>query len=588
MEPLSGEASLIEVIQTTEAISKILRRYINIGRIREGRYDVTRLQDEISALSQPLEPLQKVLHDRSPTQTGPSQGAAFNDPDNQQIECLPGTQVELLGKIDHWVKTPNEKCLFWLSGLAGTGKSTIARTVSSSFERQGVLGASFFFRSGEQERGNAKLLFPTLARQLGDTMPQLTPNIQHAIRNDPEISARGLEEQFQKLILEPLNELNLARSRSTILIVIDALDECSQDDDVRDILELLPRLQESCSVQFRFLLTSRPDLPMKLGLQGATDNHQHLIIHEIPHSVMEHEIRVYLNHKFLWLQQERDLPADWPGEKTINTLVERTAPSFLSTTMLVRFVSDDSGNAAERLEAILSDQTNYATNMEGTYTLILNQLLTNEDEEKPRQLIHEFQNTIGILILLATPLSVDSFAKLLQMETDKVQEQIKLFYPVLDVPARSDKPVQILHLSFRDFLLDKKQEEYPFWVDESLVHKKLAAQCLKVMQDPNEDHTVKLWDHRTGELRQTLKGHTDWVSSIDFSPDSQLLASASFDDSFKVWDTRTGKLCHTFWGGVDEIYSVTFVSDDQLSGSSENNTVKIWDLYTGEMRVVCS
>lgn len=74
MEPLSGEASLIEVIQTTEAISKILRRYINIGRIREGRYDVTRLQDEISALSQPLEPLQKLLHDRSPTQTGPSQG----------------------------------------------------------------------------------------------------------------------------------------------------------------------------------------------------------------------------------------------------------------------------------------------------------------------------------------------------------------------------------------------------------------------------------------------------------------------------------------------------------------------------------
>jgi hypothetical protein len=122
--------------------------------------------------------------------------------------------------------------------------------------------------------------------------------------------------------------------------------------------------------------------------------------------------------------------------------------------------------------------------MEGTYTLILNQLLTNEDEEKSRQLIHEFQNTIGILILLATPRSVDSFAKLLQMETDKVQEQIKLFYPVLDVPATSGEPVQILHLSFRDFLLDKKQEEYPFWVDESLVHKKLAAQCLKVMQNP--------------------------------------------------------------------------------------------------------
>ncbi|KAF9893749.1 hypothetical protein FE257_009919 [Aspergillus nanangensis] len=571
MEPVSSESSVIEVIQATEAISKILRRYIIIGRIRQGRYDITRLQDEISALYQPLEPLQKLLHNHHLTQTGPSQclldvitkcaatlsslqdeiepkatqtllsrwefqpwkwplehkavenvireinrynslfwlslmlnqtqslnvlidqkidlrwlliakGAVFND-SNQQIQCLPGTQVELLHDIDQWVKAPNDKWLFWLSGVAGTGKSTIARTVSSRFKGQGILGASFFFRRGEQERGNAKLLFSTLAKQLGDTIPQLTPNIQHAIRNDPEISARGLEEQFQKLILEPLDALNPARSTSTILIVIDALDECSQDDDVQDILGLLPHLQESCSVQFRFLLTSRPDLPMKLGLQGATDDHQHLIIHEIPNSAMEHDIKLYLDHKLLWMQQERGLPADWPGDKTIDTLVKRTVPSFISTTTLFRFVSDDSGNATERLKAILSDQTNYATKLEGTYIPLLNRLLMNGDEEESRQLIHEFKNTIGILILLATPLSVDSFAKLLHMETDKVQEQFELFYSVLDVPARSDEPVQILHLSFQDFLLDKEQKEYPFWVDESLVHKKLATQCLKVMQD---------------------------------------------------------------------------------------------------------
>ncbi|KAF9882732.1 hypothetical protein FE257_005336 [Aspergillus nanangensis] len=491
-----------------------------------------------------------------------AKGAVFND-SNQQIQYLPGTQVELLHNIDQWVKTPNDKWLFWLSGVAETEKSTIARTVSSRFKEQGILGASFFFRRGEQERGNAKLLFSTLAKQLGDTIPQLTPNIQHAIRNDPEISARELEEQFQKLILEPLDALNPARSTSTILIVIDALDEYSQDDDIHDILGLLPHLQESCSMQFRFLLTSRPDLPMKLGLQGATDDHQHLIIHEIPNSVMEHDIKLYLNYKLLWMQQERGLPADWPGDKTINTLVKRTIPSFISTTTLFRF------------------------------------------------------------------------------------EQFELFYSVLDVPARSDEPVQILHLSFQDFLLDKEQKEYLFWIDESLVHKKLATQYLKVMQDPkyglqknicnlqnkitpkfnidkdtlshclpselefndqenirnlfdivafspdgqllafsSDDHTVKLWDHRTGELLQTLKGHSDWVGSINFSPDSQLLASASFDDSIKVWDTRTGELCHTFWGGVDGIYSVTFVSDDRLSGSSENNTVKIWDLYTGELREV--
>lgn len=93
---------------------------------------------------------------------------------------------------------------------------------------------------------------------------------------------------------------------------------------------------------------------------------------------------------------------------------------------------------------------------------ILNQLLTNTDEEETRQLMHEFKNTIGILILLATPLSVDSFVNLVQIETDTVRKQFKLFQSVLDVPATPDEPVRISHISFRDFLLDNKQEESPF------------------------------------------------------------------------------------------------------------------------------
>lgn len=388
--------------------------------------------------------------------------------------------MEVLREIDNWMKSPGT-CLFWLTGIAGSGKSTIARTVSSCARRQGILGASFFFKRGEQDRGNAKLLFSTLAKQLGDTISQLSSSIQHVIGKNPDIAGRGLEEQFQKLILQPLIALNPGHPTSTILIVIDALDECGQDRDARDILELLPSVQESRSVQLRFLLTSRPDLPIKLGLQGAMYD-QHLIIHEIPNPAIEQDIRLYLNNEFSRLQQERGLPADWPGDKAINILVERTAPSFILAATLVRFVCGDSGSARECLEAILSDKTKYTTKMEGTYMPILNRLLTNTDEEETRQLVHEFKNTIGILILLATPLSLDSFVKLVQIETDTVRKQFKLFQSVLDIPATPDEPVRVSHRSFRDFLLDNKQEESPFWVDKGLVHKRLAVQCLKVMQ----------------------------------------------------------------------------------------------------------
>lgn len=460
--------------------------------------------------------------------------------------------MELLREIYRWVEASDGKCIFWLNGMAGTGKSTIARTVASRLKGQSLLGASFFFKRGELDRGDAKLLFSTLARQLGSTVPQLVPNIQKSIEDDPHISGRVLREQFEKLILQPLIAVNPGPN-TIILVVIDALDECDQDDDIRNILRLLPRVQESHSVQLRFLLTSRPDLPIRLGFRGIKDDYQHLILHKIPNPVIEHDIRLYFETKFLQLQEERDLPTDWPGDKIINTLVERAIPLFISATTLFRFISDDRWSATERLNAVLEDRTKYVTKMEGTYMPVLNRLLINEDEEESQQLIQGFKNIIGILILLATPLSVNSLTKLLQLDTDKVQTQFKLFHSVLDVPASSEDPVRIYHLSFRDFLLDKKQKGKPFWVDEREVHAKLTIQCLKLMQDNHyglrrnicnlKDDTTQRSDIDEQTLSRSLPPELRyacryWIHHLlqSHNPSNELVQALSFLQShFLYW-----------------------------------------------------
>jgi hypothetical protein len=366
--------------------------------------------------------------------------------------------------------------------MAGTGKSTISRTVASRLKAKKSLAASFFFKRGEEDRGNAKRLFPTLAEQLVTNIPQLVPNIRKAIEDDPNISEKALKEQFEKLILQPLLGMDQDRT-AYMVIVIDALDECEWEHDIRTLLKLLPRVQKSMSLQLRFLLTSRPEFPIRLGFRGLTDDHQDLVLHEIPKPIIKHDISLYFEDKFFQLRLERSLPSDWPGDETVKILVERAMPLFISAATLYRFIGDEQWNPKKRLGAILADRTAYVSKLDSTYMPVLNQLLTGQDEKESRQLVQEFKEIVGVVILLSSPLSVNALAGLLNTDTDDINNRLNSLHSVLDIPDDLDTPVRLLHLSFRDFLLDSgKKDSNPFWVDEKEVHTILTGRCLEVMQ----------------------------------------------------------------------------------------------------------
>lgn len=58
--------------------------------------------------------------------------------------CLGGTRTDLLLELEGWLEDEQSQCMFWLNGLAGTGKSTIAQTFAEITFTEGKLGASFF------------------------------------------------------------------------------------------------------------------------------------------------------------------------------------------------------------------------------------------------------------------------------------------------------------------------------------------------------------------------------------------------------------------------------------------------------------
>lgn len=145
--------------------------------------------------------------------------------DRDEVECLPGTRTVLLRELTEWALSQSSKSIFWLQGMAGTGKSTISRTVARSAKDRNHLGASFFFKRGEADRGNAKKFFPTLTRQLIPWKP-----VKSWRAKGTDIASKSLRQQFEKLLLQPLLDLGQRdqRPRNTV-IVIDALDECEHD-----------------------------------------------------------------------------------------------------------------------------------------------------------------------------------------------------------------------------------------------------------------------------------------------------------------------------------------------------------------------
>lgn len=134
--------------------------------------------------------------------------------DQHEDECLSGTRTALLNDITTWAKSPQGKRIFWLNGMAGTGKSTISRTVAGIFQRENLLGASFFFKWGEADRGNARKFIPTIAKQLIHRYPGLTDSLRKTVHANPGIMSKSLNRQFNRLLYGPLRALGSRRRSS--------------------------------------------------------------------------------------------------------------------------------------------------------------------------------------------------------------------------------------------------------------------------------------------------------------------------------------------------------------------------------------
>ncbi|KAF7557010.1 hypothetical protein G7Z17_g1025 [Cylindrodendrum hubeiense] len=409
--------------------------------------------------------------------------------------CLLGTRADLLSGIYEWANGTDSKCIYWLQGMAGTGKSTISRTVARKLASSRVLGASFLFKRGGGDRGKAARFFTTIAAQLVYLHPHLAHLVRDAIKTDGLIANKGIEIQFEKLILEPLKKIKVTpETPKTIVVVVDALDECDSEDDIKLIIHLLSQTTSLTSVRLRCFITSRPELPIRLSFKTIDGKYQDLILHEIPESIIERDISAFLKSRLKQIQvdynksvtADRHLPPEWPDPDKVKELVEMALPLFIFAATACRFIEDDrqgGGGPGDRLQQILEYEA-YGE-FDSTYLPPLKQMIFGLKGARRLAAIKEFKNIVGSITTLASPLSATSLARLLGIAATVVNNRLQRLHSVLDIPIDDNAPVRLFHESFRDFLMHPDQEgQHDFWVDKSDTHKMLAEKCLEMLLKP--------------------------------------------------------------------------------------------------------
>lgn len=99
------------------------------------------------------------------------------------------------------------------------------------------------------------------------------------------------------------------------------------------------------------------------------------------------------------------------------------------------------------------------------------------------------------------------------------------------------------------------------------------------------DFTIRFWDATTGRpIAPLIMGHTLDVKSVVFSPDGKRIVSASGDKTLRIWDANTGKPIGSPLQGHTEVVGYVAYSPDgkRIVSVSRDKTLRVWDAATGK------
>ncbi|THU92012.1 WD40 repeat-like protein, partial [Dendrothele bispora CBS 962.96] len=409
---------------------------------------------------------------------------AFYDTDNgvkfARKECTAGTRKQILDDIEAWVENSAASLGYWICGMAGTGKSTIAKSVCIRLKKKEHLAASFFCSRQIPECKDYRRIIPTIAYQIARDSPTFAQELQKVLVMDRDISTKSPADQLKMLIVRPWAATMRKEEfgKITPVIVVDALDECEHVSLV--LKELIPAIQNWEIPGLRFLFTSRPEKTIYDHLTNVINplppksQVQEFELHNVEEAVVREDIITYIKAELSTTRLDIET-------HQVESITNKAGKLFIYAATVIRYITGAQGLGKTRLSDIMSEghipsDKKETESLDNLYSDILANVLSPLTIEESELMVKILYTSLFAGMRVSCSMLSELFK---EIDLKFVESTISSLQSVLYVDKR-DRAIYTFHASFVDYMSSKMRAQN-FYRDITEHHTYLTKICLDLM-----------------------------------------------------------------------------------------------------------
>ena len=405
---------------------------------------------------------------------------------DRELRCMDGTREFLLEHLMNWAsKEPGQKesNTYWISGLPGIGKTSLAHSICARLHKGKHLAGAFFCRRDDASLSEPRNILPTLISKLAIIFPPFRHLMVQRLRKDPNLTPSSMD---HSLLLELISKLPW-RPKRTLVFVIDAIDECGDSLTRSRILKALTDAAAHAP-WLKIIITSRPEEDIHClfdPLIGSPHERYDLDTDKEAAS----DLRIFAEFRFKIVASKRRLAPAWPEPSLFDQVISQAAGLFIFIETIARAL-EERHNPVEDLKAMLQDSASTLKPLYRLYSIIL---------EAP--MVHsaaEFRRMIGVLLAAAPhrPLCEETIAELAGVRPDLVKMWVADLSSLLyRDEGTNGGGIRVRHLSISDFFLGNDCPNH-YRVNFQNANAELGISCLKKMVEQLRFNICKLTDSR--------------------------------------------------------------------------------------------